>query len=573
MTALKSKIAAYERLNAELVDSIKHLKKHVISQKDVQIKEKDIQISELKTERSKLKERESKFKEIELELRDKIAILEALHFGPKSEKWTKEDERQAKLFNEAEDGAFNQNDPEKIESATETIEVGAHTKRKKKRNQGRTAIDESIPREIVEQDIPEDEKTCACGAEMTCIGYDSNTRVKIIPAKVSAVEERKMKYACRSCEGTEREDEKGVITAEGIKHLIPRSIADESLLAWSIMEKFEFALPLYRQEKRLAHIGIKIPRATLAGQHIKTAEVCRPLYELIKKMILSGPVINADETRLQVLNESGRKAQDQSWAWVFLGGPPDKKLVYFTYDPGRSSKVPHQFLSEYEGYLQTDDWGAYHTALKKIRKEAPDRGISHVLCWQHARSRFMDAWKTGKSQEAAKAIKFIKQLFELEDLRKDYSKKGFLKQRKNKAGLIFEDFKPWLEDLYSQTPPKGLLGKAAHYTLDNWEQLVLYVDSFYLTPSNNLAENAIRPFVVGRKNWLFSCSPAGANGSMILYSLIESAKLNKLVPYDYLYHIFRKLPYAVTQEDLEKLLPCHLTQDEIKIQDEAMTPA
>jgi transposase len=533
-------------------------KESQINSKDKIINEKNILISELKEKEKQLSESERLIKE----LKEKITLLEILHYGPKSEKWTKVDDRQALLFNEAEDEAFTQTDETGEKSEVEKIEVASH-KRRKHRGQGRKPISPDLPREIIERDLSEEEKICECGSEMKCIGEDTSERVKIIPAKVSVVREIKKKYACRECEGTE-DERPGVVTAKGTKHLITGSIADESLLAWSISEKFEFSLPYYRQTKRLEYIGAPISRSTLCNLSVQTAHACKPVYELLKNYIKSGPLINADETRVQVLKEPGRKAETLSWMWVFSGGPPGKEAVVFQYDQSRGSDIPYHFLKGYEGTVQTDDYGAYHTALKKLADSGQKNLPRHVLCWAHARRYFVKAWDTTKSQDSKQAIEYIRQLFALEKLRNEYSLRGFFKQRKNRAEQIFEIFEPWLINRFKVIPSKSALGKAVVYTLDNWKQLISYVEDPACTPSNNKAENAIRPFVVGRKNWLFSGTPAGAEASAIHYSLIESAKLNKLNPFEYLYFIYSKIPYAKTQEDFISLLPFNLDPEKIK---------
>ena len=493
------------------------------------------------------------------QLTEQVQLLQALHFGTKSEKLTHEDKRQGRLFNEAEDASFNQH----IEVPVETREVRAHLRRTSN-GAGRKPISEDLPREIIEYDIEPEQKICACGAEKICIGEDVSERACIIPAKVVVRREKRKKYVCRACEGTAA-DEAGVTTAEGAKHLIAGSIADESLLAWSINEKFEYALPFYRQSKRLTSMGIPLPRATLSTLAIRVADACEPLYELLKVNILSGSVINADETRTQVLDEPGRKASDQSWMWVFLGGPDEQKSVVFQYETGRSHDVAYQFLDGYSGWLQSDDFEAYHTAVKKLRAEG-NGTVNHVLCWAHARRKFYSYWELSKSEEARMILDSIHELFQLEKLRNSYSKKGFLKQRKNRAGPVLESMNKMLTTLFSQTPPGLAFGKAISYTLDNWELLVKYLEHPDLTPSNNAAENAIRPFVVGRKNWLFSATPRGAHASAILYSLVESAKLQRLPVYDYFYFILRKLPYCRSEADHVALLPFNLTADAIKPQ-------
>lgn len=250
--------------------------------------------------------------------------------------------------------------------------------------------------------------------------------------------------------------------------------------------------------------------------------------------------------------------------WVFSGGPPEKQAVLFQYEQSRAANVPKVFLKGYEGWLQTDDYGAYHTAIKNHSESGQENVLKHILCWAHARRYFSKAWEITKSEYAKKALDFIRDIFALEDLRKEYSKKGFLKQRKNKAEQIFEQFEPWLVRQYKETPPKSALGKAVTYTLDNWKQLILYVENSVCTPSNNKAENAIRPFVVGRKNWFFSGTPAGAEASAVHYSLIETAKLNKLNPFEYLYYIYSKIPYVQSEDEYYQLLPFNINPDEIR---------
>jgi transposase len=519
----------------------------------------------LAEENIRLKEHIQKQDLLIQELQEQVRLLQFLHYGAKSEKLTKEDTRQSRLFNEAEDAAFDQADAEQEEAVVESKEIGPYIRRAHVKNAGRKPISADLPREIEEYDIPEEDKICACGAHKTCIGYDSSERAKIIPAKVVVIQERRKKYACKSCEGTEA-DEKGVQTAVGPTHLISRSIADESLLAWSINEKFEYALPLYRQSKRLQQIGIPIPRTTLGNLIMKSADACEPIYQVLKSTILSGPVINADETHVQVLNEPGRNARNKSWMWVFAGGNAGKESVVFQYDPSRSSMVPAEFFAEYSGWLQTDDYEAYHTALKKIAKDRDGQNpIRHVLCWAHVRRRFFKYWKLSKSSDAKQILDLIKKVFELEELRSDFSLKGFCKQRKNQIEPILEQLYKTLTRILPEVPPGLDFGKAISYTLDNWEQLILYLENPLLTPSNNKAENAIRPFVIGRKNWMFSGTPKGAYSSAVLYSLVESAKLHKLSVYEYFYYIFKNLPACTKKTDFEALLPYNLNPDIIKI--------
>jgi transposase len=556
---LEAKNSALESLNGELLRQYER-------QKD--------QTLDLGSKNAELKSQHTDLEEKVAQLQEQVTLLELLHFGPTSEKLTAEDTRQSGLFNEAEDGAFDQKDEEQIAAVQETIEIGAHTRVVRKKA-GRKKIDEKLPREVHVYDLDEEEKTCACGVEKNCIGEDVSERAKIIPARIVVLQERKKKYVCRSCEGTTN-DEAGVTTAKGPVHLVPRSIADESLLAWSLSEKFEYGLPFYRQAKRLAYLGIPLPRATLSKLAIRVAVACEPVYNQLKEHILSGPLIHADETRVQVLNEPGRKAQSQSWMWVYVGGPVEKQVqrfcVLFVYSSSRSHENPYAFLKGYRGWLMSDDYEAYGTAVRKIHGERLERGqsgkIDRILCWAHARRKFHQAWEATRSPEADAVMRIIRELFGLEKLRPDYSLKGFAKQRKDRGEEILDRLWTRLRTLAGETPPSLALGRAVSYTLDNWSLLKRYLEDPILPPSNNVAENSIRPFVIGRKAWLFANTPDGAQASATMYSLVESAKASGLAPYDYLYYIMRQIPSCNEPADYARLLPHVLTPKMIKFSDE-----
>lgn len=253
-------------------------------------------------------------------------------------------------------------------------------------------------------------------------------------------------------------------------------------------------------------------------------------------------MIQADETTLQVLQEPGRDPTTKSYMWIFRRGDPEKPVLIYEYDG-------------YSGY----DFLDYE---EKIR---------HIGCWAHARRKFMDVIKAqGKNRKngsADKALDIIRKLYRIE---KEAREKGLSTDeiflvRQQESKPILDKFKQWLDRTALQTPPKGLLGKAVAYTLNQWNRLIGYVEDGRLSIDNNMAENSIRPFVVGRKNRLFSGTPEGAEASALLYSLIETARANKLEPYAYLRFIFEKLPMAESLEDYEALLPWNLTPEQLEI--------
>jgi len=262
-----------------------------------------------------------------------------------------------------------------------------------------------------------------------------------------------------------------------------------------------------------------------------------------------------DETTVQVIGEENRLDTQKSYMWLARGGPEDKKVTWYEYHPTRAGYNAKEFLEGYKGYLQTDGYEGYDTAVKGMP------GIIHVGCFAHARRKFYEASKTlKKPQSAEEGIKHIRKLYLLEDeLRnQNLDNETFLNERKTRAGPILEGFKKWLLKRKDEVPPSLLLGKAINYSLAQWDKMTAYLESPYLTPDNNACENAIRPFVLGRKNWLFAQCPEGAESSCGMYTLIETAKQNGLVPFNYLMALFEKAPFAASQKDWLKLLPWNI---------------
>jgi transposase len=334
--------------------------------------------------------------------------------------------------------------------------------------------------------------------------------------------------------------------------IIPKSIASPSLLSTIFTYKFEKHLPYYRQEKLYEQIGAQISRQDMSNWQQQIYQKLSPLFDLLKETVKSGPVLQMDETTVQVIGEEDRKDTQKSYMWLARGGPPQKTVIFYEYHPTRSAYNAKEFLQGYSGYLQTDGYEGYDAAVRGN----PD--IIHVGCFAHARRKFYEASKaTQKPQSAEEGIKHIRKLYILEnELRsQNLDDETFLKERNNRAGPILEKFKAWLEKRKEEVPPSLLLGKAINYSLTQWDKMTAYLESPYLTPDNNACENAIRPFVLGRKNWLFSQSPKGADSSCGMYTLIETAKQNGHVPYNYLMTLFEKAPRAASTDDWKKLLP------------------
>lgn len=334
--------------------------------------------------------------------------------------------------------------------------------------------------------------------------------------------------------------------------------ASVRLLAYILVSKYADALPLYRLEQIVERYGGNLSRTAMAHWIIRLDEVFKPLIKLLHEHQLGGDYLQADETRIQVLKDNGKPATSDKWMWLIRGGPPDRPVVLFHYDSSRSEAVPSRLLEGFEGVLQTDGYAGYN----KVCRENP---ITRIGCWDHARRKFVEASKAapvkkkkGKVSKADVAIGKIRKLYAIEDRIKDLESEQKTEQRQKLSRPVLDDLKVWLQNNSGRVPKDSLTAKAIHYTLNQWDLLVGYCEDGRLHISNALAENAIRPFAVGRRNWLFADTARGAQASATVYSLIETAKANGLEPYNYLNQVLKHIAAADTLEKLESLLPWNI---------------
>ncbi|MNZ81116.1 Transposase IS66 family protein [compost metagenome] len=441
------------------------------------------------------------------------------------------------MFNEAEELAEATPDAAAEEAEEELV---APLKRRGKRK----PLPANLPRVEVIHDLPEHERTCECGACKQVIGEETSEQLEIIPMQVRVIRHIRMTYACKACEAAP-------VTADKPAQLIEKSLASPSVLAMLLTTKYADGIPLYRFEKMLARHGIEVSRQTLARWVIQSGEQLQPLLNLMRDKLLEYPVLHCDETRLQVLHEPGRDPTSQSWMWVQSGGPPQTPIVLFDYSTSRAQEVPLRLLAGYRGYLMSDDYAGYNAI-------AAQEGIERLACWAHARRKFIDAQKVqpkGKTGRADMALNLINKLYGIERDLKEANDAERFKARQQRSQPILDQLKAWLDKTQPQVATQTALGKAVNYLASNWSRLVRYVEGGNLPIDNNRAENAIRPFVIGRKNWLFSDTPKGARASAQIYSLIETAKANGQEPYAWLRHILERLPSASSVEDFDALLP------------------
>ena len=490
-------------------------------------------------------------------LEEENRLLRAILYGRSSEKKLPAGptpEQPHLPFNEAE-----ATPPPKEEAPSDLVEVKSHSRQKP----GRKPLPPNLPRIVKNVDLPEAEKFAACGCPLKCIGYEETERLDIIPAKITVVVTRRLKYAPQPCQCPIDTDAPGEVKiAPAPAELIPHGNATAGLVAHVVTAKFVDAIPLYRQELQLIRLGLDISRNTLCNWVRLAAAACARLLGLLVEYVLSGPVVNMDETRVQVLREPGRSNTATSYMWVIRGGHPDRPGVIFRYDPSRAGRVPEEILRGYRGYLQTDGYIGYESVGER-------EGIRHLGCWAHARRKFVEVIKgtkgLAKGGVAQEVVDLIKKLYAVEDKAEALSlgPEGREALRQAEAKPVLDEIHALLTQKEKTTPPRSLLGKAIAYTLNQWPRLTVYLENGFLRPDNNLAENAIRPFAIGRKNWLFAGSPEGATGSATLYSLIETAKANGLEPNVYLRFLFTVLPTVSSDDELRALLPPFLDRSRL----------
>ena len=491
-----------------------------------------------------LKEENAELKRKLEHMNEVFANAQRARFGQSSEKNSYVLHDQASFFNEAE----KEQAPKAEEPTPDTILVEAH-QRKKRRSQAEML--NNLPEKEVLLELPEDQLICGkCGGVMKPIGKKFlRHEMQIIPKQINLLAYYAVTYACDSCE-----KDTGfahIATVKPPAPLMKHSLASASTVAYIMTQKYVDGLPLARQEKIWAREGISLSRATMANWVIQCSQSwLKPLYKHMKQELLTHSVIHADETVVQVLKEDGKPATSESRMWLYAGAALIRRQVrLFEYQPDRSGKRPEAFLKGFTGALVTDGYQGYNLLTK----------VTHCGCWAHARRKWREAMPEGatvKTSKAAVGFQYCNKLFAEERKCAAYKPKYRQEYRQNKELPILEEYYAWLKTIQ---PEKGSkLEEAVRYSLNQKQALMAFLDNGEVPISNNLAENAIRPFTLGRKNWLFCDTTKGAEASAIVYSMVESAKANGVEPFAYLQHVLLQLPYlgkTHSHEELESLMP------------------
>ncbi len=505
--------------------------------------------TELECENANLKTRVSELELLVKFYEEQIKLAKHKQYGASSEMTRCE---QLGLFDEVE----NEADKKQPEPTVETITY-SRKKRVGKRDEDLSAL----PVERIEYTLPEGEVCAECGEALHTMSCDVRKELKIIPAQVKVVEHVQHIYSCRNCE--KQNDHVPIVKAAAPSPVIKGSIASPSAVAQIMVQKYVNAMPLYRQEMDFLRNGVMISRQTMANWMIKCAvDWLEPIYVLMKKQLCKCEVIHADETVLQVLQELGKSANTNSSMWLYRSSGSYNPIVLYEYQPTRSSAHPKRFLEGYTGYLHTDGYAGYHNLPSEIIV---------VGCWAHARRKFDETLKTIPLKErsgskAFEGLEYCNRLFALERKYEELPQQKRYEQRLEKSKPVAEAFFCWANSVNAL--PKSLLGKAVHYALGQRK----YLENVFLDGrtelSNNRAERSIKPFVIGRKNWLFCNSTKGAHASSVIYSVIETAKENNLKPFEYLEYLLETIPNTTTAS-LDKLLPW---SEEIPIKCKVLKP-
>lgn len=470
-------------------------------------------------------------------------------FGSSSE----QSSGQGHLFNEAE--ALAECSTEAQDLASIPAESASPVPKAKPSRGKRAALPAELERVDIVHDVPEAERTCACGTPMVAIGSDVSEQLDIVPMQIRVLRHIRLRYGCPT-------STHAPVTAKLPPQPLPKSNASADFLAMMVAVKFVDGLPLTRFSKVLGRHHAPVPDQTLARWVIGVSVLFQSLLNLARDVLLEGHLLHIDETVVQVLKEKGKAPTSNSYMWVQTGGPPGKPVVIFDYDPSRSADVPVRLLHDYRGYLMADGYGGYN-------KLASTEGIERMACWAHVRRRFVEASRVqpkGKRGLADEAVALIGKLYRIEREYKDATDEARLLARQEHSVPALADLHAWMEKTLPGVPPKSALGTALSYMRDYWSMLTRYPERGDLPVDNNRCENAIRPFVLGRKAWLFSDTTAGANASAVIYSLIETAKANGLEPYAWLRQVLRELPAAKNVEEIDALLPWNVKAKQVATQ-------
>lgn len=479
-------------------------------------------------------------------------LLQTKQFGSSSEKNLVLPE-QLSLFNEAEITADEKQAEPDIEQIT-------YARRKAKRTK-EESLEQLVTEEVL-HDLDDAEKVCPdCDSPLKEVKVEARYELKMIPARVEVIKHRTPVYACNSCDGLDFKT--NIVKSKAYEPFLPKSSAAIESIAWILEQKYAYGMPIYRLEQQARQMNLDLSRQTMSNWVIKTARLyIRPVYDFLKHKLLSQNHLHADESGLQVLNEPGRTATQKSYMWMYSSGRGSPPVIVYNYQTTRASKHPVRFLTGYSGLLQIDGYQGYNKLPASIELAG---------CFAHARRKYTDILKSlpkntnTNDSLAEKAIAIIGKLYAIErQLKEKYEGKqldalalnDIYQTRQKHSKPICDEYFSWCRQNKNKTG--GSLFKAIQYSLNEEKKLRVFLDHPICEIDNNRAERYIKPYVTGRKAWLFANSTHGAESSAMIFSLVITAKENKLKIFDYLVYLFEQLAanrHSLDTFDLEPLMP------------------
>jgi transposase len=526
---------------------------------------------------------------------DMITFLRCKIFGRKSEKSKKNkpqnDPMPASLavtFDEANDADIKADLPENPEiEITDQEAQGCESApsddiiidNKPREKRGRKPIDNKLPRQDMIHDLSDDEKICTCGCAFSKIGEAISEQLEVISIQLKVIRNRRFKYVCKKCQN-------GVKTAKMPLQPIPKSLAAPGLLAHVAIAKFDDHLPLYRQSEIWQRFGVDLPRSTLSNWILQMGVLLKPIVDLLQQHICDSDFAQADESTMQVLRTPKKSNTSKSYMWLYKTGYSETSAIVYQYQESREGEHAKTFLKGFKGTLQTDGYSGYHCVTVQD-------SVTAMGCFAHARRKFVDVLKALNPKRektfdqiqvlkekpklnktdsiATKALDQINTLYEIEKKLKEDNATidEIFKKRQKESKPILEELGKWLKEVKPDVFPGGKLHEAVTYILNQWDALITYLDDGRVPIDNNASERLMRPFAVGRKNWLFMGNPLGAKAGAVLYSLIETAKENGVNPEKYLAYVLKEIP-TTDKGDLKNLLPWNtpLSKDYVAKDDE-----
>jgi transposase len=404
------------------------------------------------------------------------------------------------------------------EAADKPAKEETITYTRKKKSTGRHFDVSRFPKEQKIYDLEESEKICYCGTSLTQAGEDSSIQIDHVPETFRVIEHITLKYCCRQCET--------IKSAKKPETAIPKCMATAGFVAEVISKKYEQHLPLYRQSKIFERLGADIPDNTLGNWVMRAAETLFPLREALREQFRHVHLLQSDDTKIKTI-----KPNKEGYFWGYHSCDPGNRFIFFEYSPSRSAALPNETLKDFTGLLQTDGYSGYNDLRKKP-------SVVNFGCWDHCRRKFTEVVKVADKEKKGKAAQLllpINKLYEIEREAKGMNADERKVYRQEKAKPVLDFI--WKEVSNIQTPPKSLLGVATTYIINQWPYLIAYLNYGEVPISNCWIENQVRPFAVGRRNWLFSGTPDSANKAALLYSLIQSCRMNEINPRKYLEHV------------------------------------